>query len=220
MENFSSQTLKYLWPFGIGFILLSPLLLQDKGAVLFWINEGHTPFWDVFFAKASALGNAYTALILLPIVLRMKYKWLMLYLLAFVIHVLYVHLFKQWLSAGALRPYAYYDQLNQAGLLQLVEGVKIRRLNSFPSGHTTTIFFLVSYFAMLIQKNWASILLLLIGILVGMSRIYLVQHWFVDTYVGFLFGVLSCLVAFWILQRFPRKWHEKRLEFPFLKKSV
>ena len=72
---------------------------------------------------------------------------------------------------------------------------------------------------MLIQKNWASILLLLVGILVGMSRIYLVQHWFVDTYVGFLFGVLSCLVAFWILQRFPRKWHQKRLEFPFLKKS-
>jgi membrane-associated phospholipid phosphatase len=149
----------------------------------------------------------------------MKYKWLALYLLGFLFHVLFVHLFKQWLADGALRPYAFYSELNQAHLLQVVEGVKIRRFDSFPSGHTTTIFFLVTYFTVLIRKYWASVLLLGVGIVVGMSRIYLVQHWFVDTYVGFLFGLLSTVLAFLVIRKNPKQWHEKQLELPFLNKS-
>ena len=219
MKGFSRTTLRFLWPFAVGFILLTPLLFLGRGTVLFWANEGHTPFWDSFFALATELGNAFTALILLPIVLRMKYKWLALYLLAFVLHVIFVHLFKQGLAADVLRPYAYYKQLDQQHLLQLVEGVKVRRLHSFPSGHTTTIFMLVAYFALLIQKRWASVLLVVVGVLVGFSRIYLVQHWFLDTYVGFAFGVLSVVLAYYLLMRKPKSWYEKKLDLPFLNRS-
>jgi len=217
MEDFTLSRVKVLWPFAVAFILLGLFLFEDKGTVLMALNSSHTAFWDGFFAYATELGNAFTALLLLPFVLMRKYKWLTVYLLAFALHVVFVHLFKQWLAADALRPLGYYTEMNQAELLQLVEGVKVRRFNSFPSGHTTTVFYLVSFFALMIKKNWASALLLAVGVIGGMSRIYLVQHWFIDTYFGFLFGVLSCILAYWIVLKYPKGWHEKKLQLQALK---
>ena len=219
MEDFTLSRVKVLWPFAAAFILLGVYLFEDKGTVLMALNRSHTGFWDGFFAYATELGNAFTALLLLPFVLMRKYKWLAVYLLAFVLHVVFVHLFKQWLAADALRPLGYYAEMNQVELLQLVEGVKVRRFNSFPSGHTTTIFYLVSFFALLIRKNWTSVLLLAIGVIGGMSRIYLAQHWFIDTYFGFLFGVLSTMLAYWIVLKYPKGWHEKKLQLQALKGS-
>ncbi|WP_431111603.1 phosphatase PAP2 family protein, partial [Winogradskyella poriferorum] len=79
-----------------------------------------------------------------------------------------------------MRPYLYFKNAGLGDLLHLVEGVKIRYVNTFPSGHTATIFYLTSFFALLSRNRTACWVLVVLGFIVGVSRIYLVQHFFVD----------------------------------------
>lgn len=201
-----------LFPFILIVVLLFPLIWINKGEILLLVNGLRTPFWDTFFIRASSFGNAITVAFAVLLVLRFRFKWLAIFLLAFAFQVMLVLLFKKGLYAGELRPYLYFQRSGLGHLLHLVEGVKIRYVNSFPSGHTATIFFLVSFFALLSRNKTASWILMVFGLMVGLSRIYLVQHFYVDVYFGILFGTLSSIGAYVIVKRFPKKWHAKQLQ--------
>lgn len=200
-----------LFPFILILAILFPLIFLDKGEILLKVNGSRTPFWDVFFIKASSLGNAITVAFVMLLVLRFKLKWLAIFILAFVFQVFLVLLFKKGIFAGELRPYLYFQRSGLGDLLHLVDGVKIRYVNTFPSGHTATIFFLVSFFALLSRNRTASWILMMVGLLVGFSRIYLVQHFYVDVYFGIFFGTLSSVLAYMLVKKYPRQWHSKQL---------
>jgi len=214
------QLVRNLFPFLLAWLLVAALLILPKGTVLLEVNRLHGSAGDWFFRKVSALGNAYTALILLLVVLRYPFKYLFIYLLAFVLHVLLVHLFKQWISAGELRPYAFFYRSGDAQLLELVQGVKVRTMDSFPSGHTATALYLSSYFAVLLDRKWIAWALLGLGLTVGLSRIYLVQHWFVDVYFGTIFGLASTGIAWLWVSNYPRAWHRRSINWPSLLKKA
>ena len=203
--------LQRLFPFFLIMAIFFPFLFFDKGDILLFVNGQRTPFLDSVFIKASSLGNAVTVAFVVILVLRFKLKWLAIFLLAFVFQILLVLLFKKGFYSGELRPYLYFYRSGLGNLIHLVEGVKIRYINSFPSGHTATIFFLVSFFALLSRNRSASWILLTLGLVVGLSRIYLVQHFFVDVYFGILFGTLSSILAYLIIRRFPKKWHARQV---------
>ncbi|RYC51489.1 phosphatase PAP2 family protein [Flagellimonas olearia] len=205
--------LQRLLPFFLLIVLLLPLTFVHKGELLLWVNQLRTPFWDVFFTRSSSLGNAIIVPFVLLLVLRFKLKWLAVFLLAFAVQVVLVLLFKKGLYSGELRPYLYFYRSGMGELIHLVEGVKIRYVNSFPSGHTATMFYLVSFFALLSRNTTASWVLMILGLFVGLSRIYLVQHFFIDVYFGILFGTTSSMIAYLIVRRFPKKWHAKQIQF-------
>lgn len=202
-----------LYPFFIITLVLIPFLFISKVAILTDINRLRTPFWDTVFINSSALGNAFTVIFAFILVLRFKLKWLLVFLMAFVLQVIVVILFKKGLLNGELRPYLYFYRSNLMDSINLVEGVKIRYVNTFPSGHTATIFFLVSYFALLARDTVASWILLVVGLVVGFSRIYLFQHWFSDVYFGMVFGIASSIVAYVIVRRLPKSWQSKNNYF-------
>ncbi|MBO0324041.1 phosphatase PAP2 family protein [Muricauda sp. CAU 1633] len=204
--------LQRLLPFFLILALLFPLTFYPKGEILLAINSLRTPFWDAFFIRASSLGNALTVALAVLLVLRFRFKWLAVFLLAFAFQVVLVLLFKKGLYRGELRPYLYFYRSGLGNLVHLVDGVKIRYVNSFPSGHTATIFYLVSFFALLSRNKTASWILMVLGLLVGLSRIYLVQHFFVDVYFGILFGAFSSVAAYLIVRRFPKRWHGKQIQ--------
>jgi len=200
-----------LFPFFLLLAILFPFLFFDKGVILLFVNGQRTPFLDSVFIKSSSLGNAITVAFVMILVLRFKLKWLAIFLLAFALQIILVLLFKKGFYSGELRPYLYFYRSGLGHLVHLVEGVKIRYVNSFPSGHTATIFFLVSFFALLSRSRSASWVLMTLGLVVGISRIYLVQHFFVDVYFGILFGTISSTLAYLIVKRFPKKWHGKQI---------
>ena len=203
--------LKRLFPFFLILAICFPLIFIAKGEIVLTINNLRNPYLDAFFIKASSLGNALTVAFAVFLVLRFRFKWLAIFLLAFAFQVVLVLLFKKGFYKGELRPYLYFCEYGMENMLNLVEGVKIRYVNTFPSGHTATIFYLVSFFALLSRNNTASWVLMVVGSLVGLSRIYLVQHFYIDVYFGILFGTLSSILAYLIVRRFPKKWHARQL---------
>lgn len=201
-----------LFPFFVLCIVITPLLLLQKGELVWFMNSNRTGFLDHFFINASHLGNALTVAFLFLFVLRFKLKWALTFLLAFAIQILVVLLFKKGIYHDALRPYLYFKRMNMLDMLHLVEGVKIRYVNTFPSGHTATIFYLVSFFALLARNKTASWVLMFVGLFVGLSRVYLVQHFFIDVYFGMLFGIKSSIAAYLLVRKYRTKWHSKYIK--------
>nr|WP_299341168.1 phosphatase PAP2 family protein [Allomuricauda sp.] len=203
--------LQRLSPFFIAILLLLPFVFVEKGDIVLLLNQLRNPFWDAFFIRASLLGNAICVPFALLLVLRFRFKWLAIFLLAFVVQVALVLLFKKGIYPGELRPYLYFSRMGMQNWLNLVEGVKIRYVNTFPSGHTATIFFLVSFFSLLSRNRTASWILMILGLFVGTARIYLVQHFYVDVYFGIVFGTLSSIVAYLVVRKNPKKWHGRQI---------
>jgi membrane-associated phospholipid phosphatase len=94
----------------------------------------------------------------------------------------------------APRPKLYFkDQLSR---IHFVKGIDILSYHSFPSGHTITAFSAAVVMAYLAKNKKWSVLLLLIAILVGYSRMYLSEHFFEDVTGGSVLGVL--ITVFWL----------------------
>jgi len=74
--------------------------------------------------------------------------------------------------------------------------------HSFPSGHTTAIFAVIIPFILFIPSNSVALLLVLIGTLVGISRIVLGLHYPSDVFVGFLLGTCSGYFSFFYVMNY------------------
>jgi len=203
---------KRLLPFFLVLVLLLPWIFLQKGIIVLAVNSSRTPFLDIFFSRASSLGNAITVIFAVILVATFRFKWLAIFLLAFAFQVAMVLLLKKGIYAGELRPYLYFKRAGHGELLHLVEGVKIRYVNSFPSGHTATIFYLTSFFTLLSRNRTASWVLVTLGLIVGFSRIYLVQHFYIDVYFGIVIGTLSTILAYLLIRKYPRKWYSNQIK--------
>jgi membrane-associated phospholipid phosphatase len=81
-----------------------------------------------------------------------------------------------------------------------------------------------------VNRKGMEVPFLFLALFVGYSRIYLVQHFFLDVYVGAVIGVFSALFSFWMINANPflyilnRNWLDRNLKdsnFPklFIKRS-
>ena len=211
---FSNHSFKYLTLMILLILALSsPFLFIDKALPTFWINQFHTPFLDHLFYYFTYLGDG---LILLPVVVFLmfkKYIWAGLFAFFTIFEAVLVQLIlKKWLFAHIDRPASYipnFDELHQ------VAGVNIHHLHSFPSGHTQTIFMVIVFLALSSQTSfWTNTLLILIAIITALSRVYLLQHFFIDIWFGAFLGFSIPVIGIYILQKmrkFPQS--QKRLSF-------
>ena len=67
--------------------------------------------------------------------------------------------------------------------------------SSFPSGHATSAFATAGVLALFFKDKWVHILLLLLAVQVGFSRIYLAQHFLTDVLAGSLIGVAGGILC-------------------------
>ena len=172
------------------------LLLLNHGDLLLWMNARRTPFWDTFFRYGTRLGEEFAFLIALLLLLR-RYprQALFIPLLGLTIMV------SSWLAKRVFqqaRPSEFYKLLNRLEELQFIDGVHaVKGYTSFPSGHTMAAFGLWTFVALtVVNKRWAGMSLFFLATVVALSRIYLIQHFLRDVYVGAILGVVVGVLGY------------------------
>ena len=175
-----------------------------------WVNHWNSIFLDQFFASVTNLGNG---LILIPffIILSLKRFYLSLALVVNgMVQGIIVSIFKQVLFPGAKRPIHYLD----IDSVHLVSGVDIHSSMSFPSGHTVTIFGLCIFLSLCYKNKMLSFFLVCLATLVGISRVYLLQHFFLDITVGAVVGTSVGVLVFHFFENMNKPtWMSQRLKF-------
>ncbi len=203
----------FIWGFLVYLIFGALLILfLKKGDIVLWINSYSTKNLDRVFLIITDIGLGSFVAILGAILLFYRIRWSLMVLSSLAFVGVFTNVLKKFVFNGFERPffYFYYDDFPR-----FLHDAPLIYFNSFPSGHTMTIFAMCSMLAYLINKKAVGFLLFTLALIVGISRIYLLQHFFMDTYLGAILGVFSSLIAIAILNKFLD--HKK---FPFMQKSI
>ena len=212
MNKKKTKAEEYLRGYCLLLILVCVFLpLYEKGSFELIINRAHTPLLDHFFAGITQLGDG--AVMILPIVLTLfiKYSYAIFLSMSTLIHLVLVTLGKRVLFPGMPRPIEFLEGID----IYTVPGVQISHWNTFPSGHTTTIFMLTCAVACLNPKQkWLQLILLAIAVLTGFSRVYLMQHFLLDVVVGSVLGVGSAYGGRWLTLKFFSKRKFRKSLYP------
>jgi len=164
----------------------------QKGQLELMVNAYHHSFLDELFILVTFFGDG---VVLVPIIVLLslnRFSYAIFMLWTALVHMIIVFLSKNLFFKGAPRPAEFLKDVD----FYQIPGFKLHHWNSFPSGHTATAFALTCGLAIIFSKNRnLQVALLLIGCLIGFSRVYLMQHFFVDVWAGSMVGVCSALIG-------------------------
>ncbi|MGM9478259.1 phosphatase PAP2 family protein [Pedobacter sp. GSP4] len=186
-----------LYFIGLALILLSAVIIccsLSKAESFFVLNSYHNPFLDLFFRLFTNLGDGLLSILLgISLLILKKRKKAITLLLAYFYSSLLAQIVKNLLDRP--RPRLYLEQM-KLGYSNFVSGINLHDHHSFPSGHTTSAFALVTVLVLVYKKRKISIPCLLLATAIGYSRIYLAQHFLIDVICGAMIGSFSALLAF------------------------
>jgi len=177
------------------------VLINEHGDGIVWISERRTPFLNTFFVAITKVGEEWTYVLLLVILLCYRFKYaILVFALAILVPLVSISL-KSFFSRP--RPMKYFMDNGLFENLNVIEGVRLYTANtSFPSGHTISAFAVLGFAAYVARRyNWAGLLLGILAILVAISRVYMVQHFLVDVCAGAVLGSLIAWFVSWLSLR-------------------
>ena len=174
---------------GIGGVIL---LFIDKGDLVLWLNLRHSPSLDYMMSYWTFLGDGFMLLALLIAMLFYRFYYAILTIVLSLNILVFSQGLKRTVFSGWERPTAYFDESVE---WNTVEGVQIATSNTFPSGHTITGFAILFFLSMIINRKWFYHMAFVLAVGVGISRVYLLQHFFVDIYFGAFLGIIATIVS-------------------------
>lgn len=204
MRSLIKANLSFFIPYAL-FLVASVILLLtfSKSEIHITANCWHNYSFDFFFKYFTWLGDGLTAAVLIVILLFISYRKFFVLLSSTITSSLIVFVIKRYVINPNPRPLKYFEGLCE---LYLVPGVGMRNWLSFPSGHTTVGFVLFLFVALSVRNVWVKTLCFLCALFVGLSRVYLSQHFFVDIVAGSFIGSFV-LLLFWVyFSRFSQTW--------------
>lgn len=201
--------------FTYGCFLIAGLFLvamTSHGDVVLFINRFSRIEWDRAVDWITRIGLGSTAVIVaLGFALyKLRYTLMLLFNLALVGIV--TGIFKNLLFPDLVRPLKYFEP---EAFHRMVHLYDYNLLHSFPSGHTMTIFATMSLLAYLIGKKYAGVVFVFIAVIVGLSRIYLLQHFFIDVLAGSFLGILCTLATIWLGDYIVKLKSRQFFQYPF-----
>jgi membrane-associated phospholipid phosphatase len=182
-------------------------LFYDKGRETLFFDRHHTVFLDYFFVFFTRLGEEGFLTLLGLVLLFIRLKYFFVYLIDISVVGIVITFLKVRIFPDHVRPALFFSGQQQ---LHFVDGIPVLTVYSFPSGHTAVAFAVFFLIAIYIRRSWASMVLLCAASLVGISRMYLLEHFWVDVYFGSLIGILITLLVYIGLQK-PMIYSEKKL---------
>lgn len=129
-------------------------------------------------------------------------EWLVAVIAGIIISTALTHLLKRVIYPDELRP---FTQLSGNFPVHIIEGVKINRSNSFPSGHTVTAFSMAIILTCIINRRAWSFILPLLAFLAAYSRVYLAQHYLTDVLAGMGVGIVTGVLSVFLNKKFVQR---------------
>lgn len=176
------------------------LLSFSKKEIHLTINQIHTSFGDTVFPWLTHLGEEWVYIFMAIIfIYKKKYRELLVTCMVVLLQTIVVQGMKHLAFPNQPRPKTFFEGVAK---LNFVEGVDVHGYLSFPSGHTATAF---SAFCLVIffhkHPTW-QFLAFIACLSVAMSRMYLQQHFFIDTFAGSMIGISCSMLGYaWYLQK-------------------
>jgi len=189
-----------------------PVLLAFLGGLLFMflvsyrseilmLNAWRMEPLNAFFWFWTKMGETYPYLAALFLCLFWRFRYALLIGMAGILVVPYAYFLKDWI--GVMRPLNWLGEQGLRDKLVVVPYVELASgYTSFPSGHTIAAFTLYTLLALMVPKSRAfwGLFFAIMAVLVGISRVFLAQHFVADVLGGVVFGLLLASVVWQIGQ--------------------
>lgn len=170
-----------------------PLSIYGKHDIVLAINKHIArPSLDDFFIAVSALALGWIYVVAVLVAGLYSYKKAAYIAAVGICTLILSPLFKFVIFHGFNRPTIEIPLQNFS---YIIDDFKYARYNSFPSGHSMSAFALASAISLCIPNRYIHALLLLYALGVGFSRMYLLQHFYMDVYAGATIGLLTALIC-------------------------
>ncbi|MBL7809981.1 MAG: phosphatase PAP2 family protein [Saprospiraceae bacterium] len=207
--------MKYLWENKWFFV---PVLIAFVigGVLAFWVPYGEEiiffnhlridPLNTIF--RFITLGGEFWAYLLFGgVLIWIKPRFGLIVAIMGFLSLPIMYLLKD--SIGVDRPIAYFEQRATLHEVVLVPEADMNRgKTSFPSGHSMAGFALFGLLSLMLPRKYQKwgLMWAFLAILVGVSRIFLVQHFLVDVIAGAWLGLMLCSFIWLAAER----WLPKR----------
>ena len=184
-------------------ILIIYLFYFPKGQEFLLLDKFHHEYLDTFFKYITFLGDWPTYFFALAFLFsKLKFRAFYVVLLVSILVPITSYISKA--NFKQPRPVHYFQDKPVFNDLQKVDGVVLHTgFSSFPSGHTMSAFAVFSLLAFFASHSKRQIFLFFsLAILVAASRVYLIQHFVEDVWMGSLMGVMLAYLIFQVFHVF------------------
>ena len=182
------------------------ILVLGKNGAFQLINSNHNEIADQFFKYFTHYGDGLMWAPLAIYCFFYKRKYFITVVAGVVISTILAQFLKRVVYPDELRPITY---LSENFPVHIIDGVTMKRVHSFPSGHSTTAFAMALIMAYMVNNKVWSVLFPLFAMLAGYSRVYLAQHFPTDILAGMCIGIVSAIISLLIYKKFIRYLNEK-----------
>jgi membrane-associated phospholipid phosphatase len=215
IRTFSSKLQrKHLLPFLVptlvlALILVITLLIVPKGELHLMLCQPHTAWLDHLVPAFTNLVDYAPYILVVLFLLLRRWGWAAFAASNLILSTLLAQALKHLVRAP--RPLTWFAENMPDIVLPLVEGVKMNKWLSFPSGHTTTFFVMFFTISLIccaeqVKGNKAiSLLCFLLASFGAYTRIYLSQHFAFDIFGGILVALSSILLIYYFFQKIAKK---------------
>jgi membrane-associated phospholipid phosphatase len=177
-------------------VVLTYVFSLDRLGQMSLINSFHSSEADFSFKIITSGAEITIPILFLGYLIWKKSDLLKSYVISYIFSTLIVQFLKLVVFRDALRPLAYFK--GQAYSWHMVQNLMISEYNSMPSGHTSAAWFMCFWISLLAQKPILTILITFYAMLVAYSRVYLFQHFPIDTAVGAVIGTGVSLLVYYL----------------------
>jgi len=191
---------------------LIPVFLYSRTDLHLLLNKFHTPWADVFFKFITFFGSGIAAAIVCIVLLFVRIRYTFIILASWAGSGIIVQFLKHLVFPGYDRPVAVFAH-NTA--LNLVYGLEYHHHFSFPSGHAATALAVFGFLALVTNRQWLKMVLLLCAVIVAYSRVYLSQHFLEDILFGSALGILALIIFYWYFNRLKMDWADHPVQYYF-----
>ena len=211
--------------FGISFLLATLIatgtgiliLALGKNGAFQLINGNHNEIADQFFKYFTHYGDGLMWAPLGAYCFFYRRKYFIAVVAGVLISTILAQFLKRVVYPDELRPISY---LSENFPVHIVEGVSMRKVHSFPSGHATTAFAMALIMAYIINNKIWSVILPLFALVAAYSRVYLAQHFPTDIFAGMCIGIVSAILSLIIYRSFNKNMKRQGDSKPIMPSSA